>query len=181
MNSTFNLFSFNTKRNYSTLTYSPNEVFNLSSKKNIHKYTLIKVNIKTGVALTSQSNLNAVLGPYGVNLVNLQKKLEERLSLFSPNILLPLIIKVYDFDKYSVMIKMPDFTHFILYMSPSNEKYPVISIYSLYELLNFYQSNFNFKTFSKVSLLKSLIGSLKSKKIAVFSNRFFIKLILYGK
>lgn len=163
----------NKLRLYSTLTYSPNEVFNLSSKKNVHKYVFIKVNIKTGVALTSQSNLNAVLGPYGINLVNLQKKLEEKLNLFNINIVLPLIIKVYDFDKYSVIIKLPNLTNLIKAMSPLNEKYPVLSNYAILELTQIYDLNFNFKSISQESLFKTIIGSLKSKKMAIFSNYSF--------
>lgn len=158
---------------YSTLTYSPNEVFSFSSKKNVHKYVFIKVNIKTGVALTSQSNLNAVLGPYGINLVNLQKKLEDKLSLFNTNIVLPLIIKVYDFDKYSVIIKLPDLTNLIKSMSSTNEKYPVLSNYAILEIVFLHNFNFNFKSISQESIFRTILGSLKSKKMAVFSNYSF--------
>ena len=168
------------KKYYSALAYSPNEVFNLSSKKSVHKYVLIKVNIKTGVALTSQPSLNAVLGPYGINLVNLQKKLEDKLSLFNANMIIPLIIKVYDFDKYSVIIKLPDLTNLIKAMSTQNEKLPVISNYALYELSKLYSISQVYKRLPISSLYKSIIGSLKSKKMAIYSNHLFIQIDFYG-
>lgn len=66
----------NVSNNYKTKkgTACPEIILKLINMEQYHRFTLVKFYIKTGLPLTSQPNINAVIGPYGVNIMNLAKK-----------------------------------------------------------------------------------------------------------
>ena len=121
-----------TKRFYKMDKVNPASILNLISLHEYHKFTLVKFNIKAGYALTSQPNINATIGPYGVNLMNLQKKLELLNNLFEKGTIIPIVLKVYDFDKYHVILKSPTLSY---YLNNLEEDSNFISIYQVYELV----------------------------------------------
>lgn len=151
----------------------PNEIFNFNSTKEFHKFVLVKLFIKAGVSLTSQSNINAVIGPYGINIINLQKKLEEKVNLFVLNIQIPIVLKIYDFDKYNFIVKLPDVSFFLKQLNEKGTLIPFLSNYLIYELVLKKKNDMNYHSTNHVSIYRNLVGTLKSKKIAIYSDELF--------
>lgn len=129
-----------------------------------HRFTLVKFYIKTGLPLTSQPNINAVIGPYGVNIINLQKKLEPITNLFEKETILPIVLKVYDFDKYHLIVKFPTTRFFLDQLEQSN----FLSIYQLYELIQKKKKQFDLIRISEQSIFQSVIGYLRASQKSLF-------------
>lgn len=144
---------------------SPASILDLISLHEYHKFVLVKFYIKIGYPLTSQGNINAIIGPYGVNIMNLQKKLEPLNNVFEKDTIVPIMLKVYDFDKYHIIIKSPTLQYYLkTIVSDSN----FISIYQLYELMKKKKKDLNLINVNSQPFLSSIIGYLKSSNKNIF-------------
>jgi ribosomal protein L11 len=137
------------------------------SIKDLNKYTLIKIKIITGTPLNKQSHLNAALGPYGVNINNLQKLIENRISIFADNIILPIYLKVYGLDKYKIIIKYPNL-YFTFGKVIQKELKSCISVNSILSLLAIKVVNAYSNTINIKSLFFIIISSLRSQQISIY-------------
>lgn len=145
---------------------SPESILDLISLHEYHKFVLVKFYIKVGYPLTSQANINAIIGPYGVNIMNLQKKLEPLNEVFEKDTMIPIMLKVYDFDKYHIILKTPTLRFFLdLIEGDSN----FISIYQVYELAKKKKRDLNLINVSESSLYFTIIGYLKSGNKSIYS------------
>lgn len=142
----------------------PDIILNFITPSEYHRFTLIKFYVKAGYALASQSNINAIIGPYGVNVMNLQKKLDPMLELFEKGVQVPIILKVYDFDKYHIIIKFPTLNYFI----KSTEESNFLSIYQLYEIMKKKKNDFHLLHIHEKELFFNIIGYLKSGNKSIY-------------
>jgi hypothetical protein len=145
----------------------PEILLKFISPEQYHRFTLVKFYIKAGLALTSQPNINAVIGPYGVNIINLQKKLEPIIDLFEKGTIIPIVLKVYDFDKYQLIVKFPTTRFFITQLERSN----FISIYQLYELVKKKKKQFDLIKIDDQSIFESILGYLRASQISVYHKK----------
>lgn len=144
---------------------SPESILDLISLHEYHKFVLVKFYIKIGYPLTSQGNINAIIGPYGVNIMNLQKKLEPLNNVFEKDTVLPIMLKVYDFDKYHVLIKSPTLRYFIQAGSKDSN---FVSVFQLYELMKKKKKDLNLISVNDQSFYSSIVGYLKSNNKSIF-------------
>lgn len=145
---------------------SPETILDLISLHEYHKFVLVKFYIKVGYPLTSQANINAIIGPYGVNIMNLQKKLEPLNEIFKKDTTLPIMLKVYDFDKYHILLKTPTLRFFLDQIEGDSN---FISIYLIYELVQKKKKDLNLINVREESLYSTIIGYLKSGNRSIFS------------
>nr|YP_009370824.1 ribosomal protein L11 [Pharyngomonas kirbyi]ARO47990.1 ribosomal protein L11 [Pharyngomonas kirbyi] len=144
---------------------APKSLLELISINEYHKFVLVKFQIKIGYPLTSQSNINAIIGPYGVNIVNLQKKLEPLNEVFEPGTLIPVFLKVYDFDKYAVMVKSP-YVRSLMRSLEGDSNF--LSCYLVYELARKKSKDLNLIHIKESSLYYSMIGYFKSGNKSIY-------------
>lgn len=144
---------------------APNSILELISLREYHKFVLVKFNIKVGYPLNTQPNINAIIGPYGVNVINLQKKLEYLNEIFEVDTTIPILLKVYDFDKYTIQIRSPYLSYFLQNMGGSSN---FVSIYQVYELVKKKKKDLNLSHISEYSLYYSILGFLKSGNINIY-------------
>lgn len=144
---------------------SPESILDLISLHEYHKFVLVKFYIKIGYPLTSQGNINAIIGPYGVNIMNLQKKLEPLNNVFEKDTVIPIMLKVYDFDKYHVLVKSPTLRYFIQSVGRDSN---FISVFQLYELMKKKKKDLNLISVKEESFYSSIIGYLKSSNKSLF-------------
>lgn len=130
-----------------------------------HKYTLVKFKVSAGSPLVSQSNINAIIGPHGVNIMNLQKKLEPLNNIFIKGTIVPVFLKIYDFDLYHVYIKTPTLSSLL---NDINSNF--LSIYQVYELVEKKKKDITHINLSEQSIYFSILGYLKSGNKSIYYN-----------
>lgn len=143
----------------------PDSILELISLREYHKFALVKLTIKTGLPLMSQPNINAVVGPYGINIMNLQKKLEPLDEVFEQGTLIPILLKVYDFDKYHLMVKSPSLNFFLNSIGTDSNFY---SIYQVYELVKKKKKDLNLLHLPNQAVYSSIISYLKSGNKGIY-------------
>lgn len=153
------------KRFYKMDKVTPESILDLISLHEYHKFVLVKFYIKVGYPLTSQPNINAIIGPYGVNMINLQKKLEPLNEIFEKDTMLPIMLKVYDFDKYHIILKSPTLNYYLNKVEGDSN---FISIYQVYELAKKKKKDLNLIHISERSLYSTILGYLKSGNRSIF-------------
>ena len=144
---------------------APKSILQLISTNAYHRFVLVKFHIKIGYPLTSQPNINAIIGPYGVNVMNLQKRLEPLNEVFEPDTIIPIFLKVYDFDKYVAMVKSPRIS-FLLKNIGSDSNF--LSIYQAYELSRKKSKDLNLLHINNSSIYYSILGYLKSGNRSIY-------------
>lgn len=130
-----------------------------------HKFTLVKFKVSAGSPLASQSNINAIIGPYGVNIMNLQKKLDVLNHIFTKGTIVPIFLKIYDFDKYHIFIKTPSLAYLLRDLDSN-----FISVFQVYELVKKKKKDHYFTHLSEKSLYFSILGYLKSSEKSIFKS-----------
>lgn len=153
------------KRFYKMDKVAPVNILDLISLHEYHKFILVKFYIKIGYPLTSQPSINAIIGPYGVNIMNLQKRLEGLNDIFEKDTIVPIVLKVYDFDKYHIILKSPTLTYYLERMENSSN---FVSIYQVYELVKKKKKSLEFLHIKEKSLYSIIVGSLKSNNKSIF-------------